>query len=415
MAKIVVPLTNTQVKQAKPKDKNYALSDGDGLQLRVQTNGSKLWVLKYSHPISKKRTNISFGKYPHVSLADARTRRADAKKLLANNIDPKAHREDVQQQGKESLENTFGVFADKWLELKKENVKPETIKKSYQSLEKHILPSLANVPVKDIKPKLITIILDPVKAKGTLETVKRLCRIINEIMRLAVASNAIEVNYLADITKLYPSPKVKHMPTIKPERLPELMQRVNSANITKTTRCLIEFQLHTLARPGEAASAKWCDIDFDSGLWTIPAESMKANRTHIVVLTKESCAILEVMKEISQHREYVFPGHRDPRKPANSQTVNMALKRMGFEGELVSHGMRALASTTLNERSFNADYIEIALSHKDTDKIRGAYNDAEYIEQRKDMMGWWSNCIAEASIGSCSVAGSTHLKVVNNV
>ena len=412
MPKKVAPLTNTQVKLSKPHDKDYTLSDGDGLQLRVKTSGSKLWVLKYSHPISKKRTNISFGKYPDVSLADARKRRADAKKLLANNIDPKAYKDETQQKNRDDLENTFGVFALKWFELKKQKVKPETAEKAYQSLQKHILPSLANIPIQDIKPKPVINILEPVKAKGSLETVKRLCRIINEIMLLAVASNHIEVNYLINITKLFPAAKKQHMPTIEPERLPELMQRLHSANITRTTRCLIEWQLHTMTRPIESATARWDDIDLDKGTWVIPAERMKMKKPHTIPLTKETCAILEVMKPISQHREFVFPSHRDPRKHSNSQTANMALKRMGFEGELVSHGLRALASTTLNEQGFDPDVIEAALAHIDKNEVRRAYNRSEYIERRKKLMNWWSNHIVEAAKGNLSVAGQKGLQLV---
>jgi len=412
MAKKVVPLTNTQVKLSKPHDKEYTLSDGDGLQLRVKTNGSKLWVLKYSHPISKKRTNISFGKYPDVSLADARKRRADARKLLANNIDPKTHKDETLQKSQEDLENTFGVFAAKWFELKKQDVKPETAEKSYQSLQKHILPSLANIPIQDIKPKPVINILEPIKAKGSLETVKRLCRIINEIMLLAVASNHIEVNYLINITKLFPAAKKQHMPTIEPERLPELMQRLHSANITRTTRCLIEWQLHTMTRPIESATARWDDVDLDKGTWVIPAERMKMKKPHTIPLTEETCAILEVMKPISQHREFVFPSHRDPRKHSNSQTANMALKRMGFAGELVSHGLRALASTTLNEQGFDPDVIEAALAHIDKNEVRRAYNRAEYLERRRKLMSWWSNHITEAAKGNLSVAGQKGLLLV---
>lgn len=413
MAKKIAPLTNTQVKQAKAQDKNYTLSDGDGLQLRVQTNGSKLWVLKYYQPITKKRTNISFGKYPEISLADARKRRAEAKKLLANDIDPKVHKDEIHQQKKEKLENTFGVFADKWFELKKQAVKLETATKSYQTLEKHILPALANVPIQDIKPMPVIRILEPVKAKGNFETVKRLCRIINEIMRLAVASGHIEVNYLSDITKLFPAAKKQNMATIKPERLPELMQKINLASITRTTRCLIEFQLHTMTRPIEAATAKWCDINLVDNTWTIPAERMKMKKPHTIPLTDETVAILKIMQDISQHREFVFPSHRNPREHTNSQTANMALKRMGFAGELVSHGLRALASTTLNEQGFDADIIESALAHVDKNEVRRAYNRATYLEQRKSMMSWWSRHITNASYGSNSITGLKHLEVVH--
>ncbi|MDE1348543.1 integrase domain-containing protein [Vibrio aestuarianus] len=412
MAKTVVPLNNTQVKQAKPREKEYTLSDGDGLQLRVRTNGSRIWVFKYTHPISKKRTNLSFGKYPDVSIAQAREKRKNARELLAQQIDPKVYKDDVQQQKKEALENTFGVLAVKWLDLKKQQVKPETAEKAYQSLTKHILPSLQNVPIHSIKPKLIIDILEPVKNQGSLETVKRLCRIINEIMRIAIASGIIEVNYLSDITKLFPAPKKTNMATLEPGRLPELMQGLHNANITILTRCLIEWQLHTMTRPIEAVTARWEDIDLDKNVWVIPAERMKMKRPHTIPLTPQSLSLLNTLKPISGHRQFLFPGHRDPRTHANSQTANMAIKRMGFEGQLVSHGLRALASTTLNEESFDPDVIEAALAHVDKNEVRRAYNRAEYLERRRTLMCWWSEHIENASTGNISIAGLRGLKVV---
>ncbi|WP_038173793.1 integrase domain-containing protein [Vibrio pacinii] len=413
MARRVVPLTNTQVKQAKESDKEYTLSDGDGLQLRIKTNGTKLWILKYTHPITKKRTNISFGSYPDVPLAEARKRRADAKKLIAHNIDPKQHKDEQLLMERAELENTFGKLADKWLELKKESVKPETAEKAYRALEKHILPKLANVPIQDIKPKLVLDILAPVKAQGTLETVKRLCRIINEVMRLAVASGHIEVNYLADITKLFPAPKRKHMATIRPERLPELMQAIANANITLSTRCLLEWQLHTMTRPIESATARWQDIDFENKVWIVPEERMKMKRPHTIPLTEQTLALLEIMKPISNHRDYIFPSNKNPKSHVNSQSANMALKRMGFDGELVSHGLRALASTTLNEQGFNPDVIEAALAHVDRNDVRKAYNRAEYLEQRRTLMCWWSEHITSAAEGNLSLAGKKGLKLAS--
>ncbi|NOJ23224.1 integrase domain-containing protein [Vibrio coralliilyticus] len=412
MAKRVIPLTNTQVKQAKESDKEYTLSDGDGLQLRIKTNGTKLWILKYTHPITKKRTNISFGSYPDVPLAEARKRRADAKKLIAHNIDPKQHKDEQLLMERAELENTFGKLADKWLELKKESVKPETAEKAYRALEKHILPKLANFPIQDIKPKLVLDILAPVKAQGSLETVKRLCRIINEVMRLAVASGHIEVNYLADITKLFPAPKRKHMATIRPERLPELMQAIANANITLSTRCLLEWQLHTMTRPIESATARWQDIDFENRVWIVPEERMKMKRPHTIPLTEQTLALLDIMKPISSHRGYIFPSNKNPKSHVNSQSANMALKRMGFDGELVSHGLRALASTTLNEQGFNPDVIEAALAHVDRNDVRKAYNRAEYLEQRRKLMCWWSEHITVCAEGNMSLAGKKGLKLV---
>ena len=412
MGKIVTPLNDTQIKSAKEQGKDYTLSDGQGLQMRVKTNSSKLWVFKYTQPFTKKRTNISFGKYPDVSLKQARAMRSDAHSLLAKDIDPKVHKEELVSQKKEALENTFGVLAEKWLVLKRQQVKPETAEKSYQSLTKHILPSLDKVPVQSIKPKLIIDILQPVANKGSLETVKRLCRIINEVMRLAIASGIIEINYLSDVTKLFPAPKKTNMPTIEPKRLPELMSRLAIANITRTTRCLIEWQLHTMTRPIETATARWEDIDLEKKVWVIPAERMKMKKAHTIPLTKQTLALLDVIWSMSGNREYLFTSHTNPRNHANSATANMALKRMGFAGELVSNGLRALASTTLNEEGFDSDVIEAALAHIDKNEVRRAYNRAKYLERRRALMSWWSEHIENASTGNMSIAGLRGLKIV---
>ena len=406
MARKTTALTNTEVSQAKPKEKEYNLSDGDGLMLRVKPNGSKLWLFNYTRPYTKKRANISFGGYPDVSLANARKRRTEARELLAQNVDPKLFREAQQQSKKEALENTFGVLAEKWIELKKQQVKEETANKAWLTMKKHVLPTLENVPVHIIKPKLVIDILKPIESKGNLETVKRLCRNINEVMRLAVASGHIEINYLTDITKLFSAPKKQNMATIKPERLPELMLALANASIQKSTRCLVEWQLHTMTRPIEAATARWCDIDIENKVWVIPAERMKMKKPHTIPLSPQALMLLNMIRSMSGNREYLFPNHRDPRKHASSQSANMALKRMGFAGELVSHGLRSLASTTLNEQGFDHDVIEACLAHVDKNDVRAAYNRAEYIERRKKVMGWWSEHIEKAATGNLSLANS---------
>ncbi len=396
MAKIITPLSDTQVKQSKAKTKEYTLADGNGLQLRVRPSGSKLWVLKYSQPYTKKRTNLGLGKYPDVSLSKARKQRDEARKLLADNIDPKDHRIEQDQQKKEAIENTFGVVGEKWFALKLTQVKEETANHAYRGLQRHVLPTLANVPLDTIKPKAVIALLTPIANKGSLETVKRLCRNINEIMRLSVAQGIIEINYLADITKLFPPAKKTNMATIKPERLPELMAALRDANLLRTTRCLVHWQLHTMTRPIEAATARWEDIDLENKVWVIPAERMKMKKPHTIPLTEQTLELLETIRSMSDGKKYLFTNHRDPSKHANSQSVNMALKRMGFAGELVSHGLRALASTTLNEQGFDPDVIEAALAHIDKNEVRRAYNRAEYLERRRKLMFWWSAHISNA-------------------
>ncbi|QBY03727.1 DUF4102 domain-containing protein [Thalassotalea sp. HSM 43] len=399
MARITTPLTNTEVKQAKPKDKEYNLVDGDGLMLRVKPNGSKLWLFNYYRPYTKKRANIGFGKYPEVTLAQARSKRKDARTLLAENVDPKAHRTEQEQQNKEAIENTFGVVAQKWFELKLTQVKEETANHAWRGLERHVLPTLSNVPLDTIKPKTVITLLTPIANKGSLETVKRLCRNINEVMRLGVAQGIIEVNYLADVTKLFPAAKKTNMATIKPERLPELLSAIRESTILRTTRCLVLWQLHTMTRPIEAATARWEDIDLENKVWVIPADRMKMKKPHTIPLTEQTLELLNTIRSMSDGKEYLFTNHRDPTRHANSQSVNMALKRMGFAGELVSHGLRALASTTLNEQGFDPDVIEAALAHVDKNEVRRAYNRAEYLERRRKLMYWWSDHIEQAQTG----------------
>lgn len=413
MARTVHPLSDTKIKQAKPKDKDYVLSDGSGLQLRIKPNGSKLWHFFYSRPYDKKRTTLALGKYPSLSLSNARKSANEARELLSQNIDPKEHRDQQRILQQEEYESTFGVLAHTWLELKKLQVKPETAERSYRALEKHILPKLEKLPVSKVRPKHIITILEPVKAKGNLETVKRLCRMINEIMRLAVAGGHIEVNYLADVTKLFPSPNKSNMATITPDRLPELMKAIQAARTTRVTQCLIEWQLHTMTRPAEAATAEWAHINFYLNTWTIPEERMKMKKPHTIPLTTQMIALLDVMRPISGGFQYVFPSHRDPKKHTNTQTANMALKRMGFKGELVSHGLRALASTTLNEQGFDADVIEACLAHVDRNEVRRVYNRTDYLDRRRKVMDWWSDHIEQASYGNLSITGIKNLRVIN--
>lgn len=202
------------------------------------------------------------------------------------------------------------------------------------------------------------------------------------------------------------------MAALKPAELPELMRAIANASIKRTTRCLLEWQLHTMTRPSEASGAKWNEIDIDEKVWIIPAERMKKHREHRIPLTEQAIELLDVMKPISGHRVFVFPSDRNPKKPCNSQTANMALKRMGFAGRLVSHGLRSLASTTLNEQGFEADLIEAALAHVDDNQVRNAYNRTDYLERRIPMMCWWSWHIGEAAKGSLSVTSTKQIKVI---
>ncbi|AEH33826.1 DUF4102 domain-containing protein [Vibrio anguillarum] len=405
-------LTSKAITNAKPKEKDYVLSDGDGLQLRVRTNGSRLWNFNYRHPITKKRINMGLGAFPELSLANARKKTIEARELVADGIDPKEARDSKLSEMQKELEDTLLNLAKEWFERKKESVTPNYADDIWRSLELHVFPQIANTPVKDIDAPLVIDLLRPIEAKGSLETVKRLSQRLNEIMNYAANCGLVKANPLTGIRAAFKKPKKENMAALAPDELPELMGAIANASIKRTTRCLIEWQLHTMTRPSEAAGARWDEIEWEEKIWTIPAERMKKRREHRIPLTEQMLALLEVIKPISGHREYIFPSDRDPKKPCNSQTANMALKRMGFAGRLVSHGLRSLASTTLNEQGFDRDLIEASLAHVDDNQVRSAYNRTDYLERRRPMMSWWSGHIETAAKGSLSVTGTKQLKVI---
>lgn len=381
------------------------MAHGKNLYLRVRPTGSKIWVFHYYRPYTKKRNNISLGSYPEVTLAKAVEERDRCNSLLAANTDPEEHRATERQKQQIAHQNTLRAIAALWMDTKRPTLEPDTAKDHWRSLELHIFPALGEVPLHKINAPDTIRTLKPIAAKGSLETIKRLCGRLNEVMDFAVNSGIIHHNPLSGIRKAFAPASKEHFPTLLPEQLQELMQALSIASIKLTTRSLIEWQLHTMTRPGEAAGARWDEIDFQKELWNIPAERMKKRRPHSIPLSPQAMSLLEVMKPISGHREYIFPGDRNPRTPCNSQTANMALKRMGFEGLLVAHGLRSLASTTLNEQGFNPDVIEAALSHCDENEVRAAYNRSDYLRQRRDLMNWWSNHIQEAATGNFGIAG----------
>ncbi|EGR2463971.1 DUF4102 domain-containing protein [Vibrio cholerae] len=406
------PLTATEVKNAKPKEKEYSLVDGQGLKLRVLPSGSKQWQLNYYRPTNGKRANLNLGRYPDVSLVQARKSALEARELIAQRIDPQEYKERKLQEHKAIHEHTFLNVSKEWFEIKKHDITPDYAVDIWRSLDLHIFPSLADTPVKQITAPQVIDLLKPIEAKGSLETVKRLVQRLNEVMNYSANCGLIQANPLTGIRAAFKKPKKENMAALTPTELPELMGAIANASIKRTTRCLIEWQLHTMTRPSEASGARWDEIEWEEKIWTIPAERMKKRREHRIPLTEQMLALLEVMKPISGHREFIFPSDRDPKKPCNSQTANMALKRMGFAGRLVSHGLRSLASTTLNEQGFDRDLIEASLAHVDDNQVRSAYNRTDYLERRRPMMSWWSGHIEEAAKGSLSVTGTKQLKVI---
>ena len=407
-------LNPMQIEAAKAQTKEYTLRDGDGLYLRVRQSGSKQWIFNYRHPDTKKKNNLSYGSYPDVSLKLARERAEADRKILKDGLDPKQEKDKEALTRKQNAVTTFKAVADDWLALEKTKLASATYKKNSRYFEKDIFPLIGSYPIKDITAPLGISVIKKIGGRGSQEIARKTARAMNSVMTFAVNTGLIQHNPLLGIKAVIPKTKQENRPTLKPHELPELMNALAYSNAKVTTRCLIEFQLATMVRPREAAEAKWSEIDLDNGLWIIPAERMKMKVEHQVPLTNHVINILDTMKPFSGHREYIFPSHIHPNKPANAETANKALRTMGFTGRLVAHGMRALASTTLNEFSFDDDVIETALAHKDSNKIRQAYNRAKYLERRKVMMQWWSDRIVQAKTGKMSDTNATKtLRLVN--
>lgn len=412
MARKVKPLTNTEVKQAKPKDKLYKLSDGDGLQLRVMPNGSKQWLLDYFKPYTKKRTSFSLGSYPDVSLANARAKRASSRELLAKDIDPKEHKDDHHREQLLIASYTLKSVAEDWFAVKKTTITEVTAKSLWRKFENHVFPKLGHRPIdKILAPEAIEA-LKPLAAKGNLETTGKIIGHLNNIMTHALNTGILQHNPLAGIRSAFSAPKVTNMPTIKPNELGKLMKDISYANINLVTRCLIEWQLHTMTRPGESAKAEWSEIDLEKKLWVIPAERMKMRLEHIVPLTVQAIEILERLREVTGKRKHLFPSHIDHNKHCNVETANKALRRFGYANRLVAHGLRALASTTLNEQGHERVLIEAALSHVDKSEVHRAYNRTNYLERRKELMRWWSEHIELAASGRLPVSALKDLKII---
>lgn len=396
MPKKVAPLSSTQIKNVRARDREFNLADGDGLYLRVKPSGTKTWIFNYRVPFTSRRSNLSFGAYPVISLADARREREACRKLLAKEVDPKTARAERETSLRRAHHNTLQSVAEEWFKLKSHEITSDYAADVWNSLENHVFPKLGAKPVHKLVARDIIEVLSPLQDQGKLELVKRICQRLNMVMDHAVVVGLLEENRITRISRAFKSPRKQHLPTLRPEELPDLLKAIENADIYSVTRLLILWQLHTMTRPAEAAGARWEEIDWDRSIWTIPTVRMKKRRDHAIPLTTQTVGLLEELKTYSAHREHLFPSYRQPRRPMNSATANMALRRMGYQNRLVSHGLRSIASTTLYENEFESDLVETALAHLDKNQTRAAYNRSDFLERRREMMNWWSGHIEQA-------------------
>ncbi len=404
MARRVIQLTDKKVKGIKPTEKEQLFSDGQGLQLRVMPNGTKSWRFVYKSPTTGKRANIALGTYKKLSIANARKKAEGYRELVALNIDPKHHEKEEKEKHEAIHKHTLFNVSLEWMELKKSKVTENYAKDIWRSFELHVFPTLSSQPISMITAQSVIETLKVVEAKGSLETVKRLTQRLNEVMVYAMNCGLLQSNPISNILAAFKKPTKKNMKKLESNELPALMNALANASIKRSTRCLIEFQLHTMTRPNEAAGAKWAEFDLLERIWLIPKERMKKRKEHRIPLTEEVINLLKTMRAMNGNSEYVFPSIKDPKKPMHSQTANMALKRMGFKDRLVSHGMRAMASTILNENGHDFVLVEAALAHAIGDSTQRSYNRTDYLERRRDLMDRWSKHIVNASQSRVSLA-----------
>jgi len=388
-------LTDRKIKSIVATGKEQTFSDGNCLVLRVRANGTKSWRFKYT--VNKKVTKLSLGAYPAVTLAEARSVAVNYLQLLAKGIDPKEYESTKKVEASRKLANTFLAAAELWFERKQPTVTAKHAAREWRTLEMYIFPKMKGMPLESITAIDTIEILRPLETDGKHSTINNIYQSLNQIMDYSVNHGFINANPLAKIIKVFTKNTVEHMATIRPEELPDFLTALNgSQTIQNKTKLLILWQLHTMTRSNEAASTKWADINIEDAVWVIPAENMKGGKMHRVPLTPSTLAVLEQMKPLSGHHEYVFPNGRNKKSHASSQTVNNAIKKsLGYKDKLTAHGMRSIASTALHEKGYDSLLVEACLAHADKNETRAAYNRSDYLEKRRSIMSWWSEFICE--------------------
>ena len=392
-----MPLTDTQVKNLKPREKAFKISDGGRLFLHVSKSGSKLWRMAYD--FNGKENTLSFGKYPAVTLAQARQRRAEAKALLAQGIDPSAQKKADKIERAAKTEDTFSNIAGELLEkYEKEGKAAGTMrqKRRFISLAN---ADLADRPISEITAADILTALKRVEAKGNYETARRLRTTIGQVFRFAIATARAENDPTIALRDALIAPKVKHMAAaIKHEDYARVVKAIwNYHSGSVTTRAALKLMALLYPRPGELRQAYWAEFDLDAATWTLPAARMKMRREHVKPLPKLAVEILRRLQAENGEGARVFPSTFSRDRPMSENTMNQALRRMGFEkDEMTSHGFRASASSLLNESGhWNPDAIEVEQSRKGSDQVRAVYHRANYWEERQRMSEWWAGEIIE--------------------
>ena len=386
-------LTVKTIESAQPGPKSRKLADEKGLFLLIATTGSKRWHMKYRYGGKEKK--ISFGPYPEISLKSARTKRDEARALIADGKDPSRLRQTQKIEAKLASANSFADVAHEFIAKRAsdgDNAISDTTRHKTEWLLSLLERKLGKVPVGDIKAPILLSILREVQDSGRRETARRLRSFAGRVIDYAIATGRAETNPAPALRRALSTPKVRHHPAIiEREQLATLLRAIDEYSGRPSTNAALRLSPLLFQRPGEIRTMKWEDVDLMEAVWTIPAAQTKMRREHRVPLSRQAIAIIRSMRVVSEYTGYIFPSF-NPKKPLSENAVNSALKRLGYGGIMTAHGFRTTASSMLNESNrWNPDAIERALAHQDSNAIRAVYNRTAYWDERVAMMQWWSD------------------------
>ena len=388
-------LSDAKARNAKPGTKPYKIADGEGLFLLVMPTGSKYWRLKYF--FGKKEKVLALGVYPEITLADARDRRAQARKILAAGNDPGEAKKEVKRQAMLRSAHAFEVIAREWFEKRKHEWATSSAGMMLARLEQHVFPKLGPRPIAEITAPEVLAMVRSVEDRGTLETARRVMQMTGQIFMYAIATGRAERNPVPELRGALKTPVVKHRSYLKENELPGYLEKLEGYDGDPLTPLALRLLLLTFVRTTELRAALWQEIDWEKAEWRIPPERMKMKELHIVPLSRQAIAVLRELHQHSGNRQFIFPNGHNPSTFMSENTMLYALYRMGYHSRATGHGFRSTASTILNEHGFHADVIERQLAHSESNSVRAAYNHAQYLPERRKMMQWWADYLDKAA------------------
>ncbi|MBL8500467.1 MAG: tyrosine-type recombinase/integrase [Nitrosomonas sp.] len=392
-------LTDTAIRKAKPQAAPYRIADGGGMYIEITTNGSKYWRMAYR--FAGKQKTLALGIYPDVTLAEARERRTEARKQLANGADPGAVKQTQKKQSKIAAANSFELIAREFHKLKTPTWSVSHTADWIKTLEREIFPKFGELPISEIEAPDVLDAIRTIEGRGAHEVAARVLQRVRAVCAYAIATGRARHNPASEIKgALAPQPKVKHFAALTEKELPEFLRAVAAYPCYPLTKAATRLLMLTFVRTGEVRGAKWREFDHDAKLWVIPAERMKAREPHVVPLSRQAIETLTELHQLTGHDEHLFPSRTGNGRTISENTVLKVIERLGYKGRMTGHGFRTIASTYLNSVGMiRPDIIEAQLAHTDGNATRAAYNRTDYMEYRIAMMQFWADTLDAMQAG----------------